>query len=109
MLATLDDENKLTRQYTCKILNILLINHRIELDQLHKMYIEMLKRLDDNSEDIRVATIDMFNAYFQNIIINHLNNYDKILYQAHLEAIYQGLLIHLDDPNPAIQESILGN
>ena len=109
MLSTLDDENKLTRVYTCKILNIILINnHKLSLDQLHKMYTEMIKRLDDNSEEIRLLMIDTFKSYFQNIKTHHLDKYDKVLYQAHLEAIYQGLIIHLDDPNPAIQENIRG-
>jgi dynein assembly factor 5 len=110
MLSTLDDENKLTRVYTCKILNIILINNnnKLTLDQLHKMYTEMIKRLDDNSEEIRLLMIDAFKSYFQNIKTHHFDKYDKVLYQAHLEAIYQGLIIHLDDPNPAIQENIRG-
>ena len=31
------------------------------------------------------------------------------LYSAHLEALYKGLLIHLDDPETRIQEAVLGN
>ena len=60
MLSTLDDENKLTRVYTCKILNILFINYKLTIDELHKMYAEMLKRLDDSCEDIRLIMIDAF-------------------------------------------------
>ena len=30
------------------------------------------------------------------------------LYSAHLEALYKGLLIHLDDPEARIQEAVLG-
>lgn len=34
--------------------------------------------------------------------------YDANFYRAHLEAIYRGLLVHLDDPEPKIQEAVLG-
>jgi dynein assembly factor 5 len=33
--------------------------------------------------------------------------YNVSLYRAHLEAIYQGLLVHLDDPDASIQEAVL--
>ena len=108
MVSTLDDENKSTRSYTCKILNVMFINYKLTIDELHKMYAEMLKRLDDSSEDIRLIMIDTFKSYFKNIRANHIEKYDKILYHAYIEAIYQGLIIHLDDPNPSIEESILG-
>ena len=36
-------------------------------------------------------------------------NYNVSLYSAHLEALYKGLLIHLDDPETRIQEAVLGN
>ncbi len=32
-------------------------------------------------------------------------SYDTDLYMAHIEALYKGLLIHLDDPSPEIQVS----
>ena len=31
------------------------------------------------------------------------DNYDRGLYRAHIEAVYKGLLIHLDDPSVEIQ------
>ena len=31
------------------------------------------------------------------------DTYDSTLYRAHIEALYKGLLIHLDDPSPDIQ------
>ena len=33
-------------------------------------------------------------------------NYDKPLYRAHTEALFKGLLIHLDDSSPNIQVSL---
>ena len=32
-----------------------------------------------------------------------LDRYDRTLYRAHVEAIYKGLLVHLDDPASDIQ------
>ena len=37
------------------------------------------------------------------------DGYDACLYKAHLEALYTGLLVHLDDPDRNIQEAVLGN
>lgn len=106
MLSTLDDDNKNTRFYSAKIIKILLklYKGKISLDELHKMYTELLKRLDDNSEDIRFEALNIFQIYFENL--NSFGSYDKILYQAHLQVLYQGLLIHLDDPNQIIQEKV---
>lgn len=34
-------------------------------------------------------------------------NYDNDLYKFHLEAMFKGLLVHLDDPSSHIQEGVL--
>ena len=33
------------------------------------------------------------------------DDYDCTLYKAHTEALFKGLLLHLDDPSPVIQVS----
>ncbi len=108
MLATLDDENKQTRVYTCRILKILYETHKTQLssEQLNQMYTELLKRLDDSSDEIRNLILDIFDVYFKLLISK---DYDKVLYQAHIQVIYQGLLIHLDDTNQNIQDKTFGN
>ena len=68
------------------------------------MYPELLKRLDDSSDEIRIAVARTFLAYFDCF----RGGYDVGLYRAHLEAIYRGLLLHLDDPDKSIQEAMLG-
>jgi dynein assembly factor 5 len=68
------------------------------------MYPELLKRLDDSNDEIRVAVSKTFMAYFQCFD----EGFDVGLYSAHLEAIYKGLLVHLDDPDAKIQHAILG-
>ena len=59
------------------------------------MYTELLKRLDDSSDELRIAVTTTFSTFFSLIP----ENYDKEFYKAHLQALYRGLLIHLDDPS----------
>jgi dynein assembly factor 5, axonemal len=105
-LSCLDDENKSTRLYSCKIFIVLLYNYgqRMSKDELHKFYPEFIKRLDDQTDEIRIEILKVFSLY-----ISTLNNdYDKILYQAHLEMIFENLLLYLDDPTSDFQQKILG-
>ena len=81
-----------------------LAGNSLDHDRLHNMYPDLLKRMDDSSDDVRVAVAHTFQAYFNCFE----NDYDVSLYKAHLEAIYKGLLVHLDDPEPRIQEAVLG-
>ena len=104
--STLEDDNMSTRLVTCRVMTRILATVGASLDdhRLHNMYPELLKRLDDSNDDVRVAVTDTWLAYlgcFQ-------KDYKVDLYRAHLEAIYKGLLIHLDDPDTRIQDAVLG-
>ena len=104
--AMLEDDNKSTRLTTCKALSriLALAGTSLEPGRLHNMYPDLLKRLDDSSDEVRIATCQTFLLYldcFQ-------GDFQVGLYRAHLEAIFQGLLLHLDDPNEEIQIAILG-
>ena len=46
----------------------------------------------------------LFQAYFGCFV----KEYDIGLYRAHLEAMYKGLLVHMDDPDINIQQAVLG-
>jgi dynein assembly factor 5 len=105
MVSTMDEENKSTRLISCRVLTRTFDTMGLSLDQdrLHNLYPELLKRLDDSSDEIRVMVTHTFLAYldcFQ-------DKYDVGLYRAHLEAMYKGLLVHLDDPEAKIQEAVL--
>jgi len=105
MLASMDDDNKSTRLVSCRVMTRTfdLAGSTVNQDRLHNMYLELLKRLDDSSDEIRLTVSKTFMAYldcFQ-------QSYDVQLYRAHLEAMYKGLLVHLDDPDVRIQEAIL--
>jgi len=73
------------------------------VDKLHSLYCDLLKRLDDSSDEVRIALTKTLEAYTDAFP----DNYDRDLYRAHIEAVYKGLLIHLDDPSSEIQEAVL--
>lgn len=107
MLSSLDDDNKSTRLYVSRVFLMTLdyYGHRLDKDQLHKLYPEFIKRLDDQSDEIRQEILKIFYVYFS--CLNQ--NYDKILYQAHLQMIFENLLLYLDDGNEEFQLKILSN
>ncbi|KAL5019260.1 hypothetical protein ScPMuIL_004982 [Solemya velum] len=105
ILVSMDDDNKSTRLVSCRVLTRLfdLMGGALDQDRLHNMYPELLKRLDDSSDEIRIMVSKTFLAYLDCFE----DKYDTNLYRAHLEAMYRGLLVHLDDPETKIQEAIL--
>ncbi|XP_041363360.1 dynein assembly factor 5, axonemal-like [Gigantopelta aegis] len=100
-----DDYNKTTRLVSCRVMTRIfdLMGSSLSRDRLHNIYPELLKRLDDSSDEIRVTVTKTFLGYFSCFE----SGYEPDLYRAHLEAIYRGLLVHLDDPEPNIQEAML--
>jgi len=104
--STLDDDALDTRLLTCRIISQLLthVGREVDQDRLHRFYPELLKRLDDSSNDVRLAAAHMFSVYMQCF---H-EDFNVVLYRAHIDAIYQGLLIHLDDHDSDIQLALLG-
>ncbi len=104
--SMLEDDNKQTRLVTCRVLTKIFceVGQSCDQDFLHNMYPDFLKRLDDSCDDIRVAMCKTFVAYFDCF----KDGYEVGLYRAHLEAIYQGLLVHLDDPEKRIQDAVYG-
>lgn len=56
------------------------------------------------SDEIRVSAGKTFVAYFSSLE----GAYDAQLFRSHLEVLYSGLLVHMDDSDPAVQQLILG-
>eukprot|EP00112_Aurelia_sp_Birch-Aquarium-sp1_P015656 Seg3494.1 transcript_id=Seg3494.1/GoldUCD/mRNA.D3Y31 product="Dynein assembly factor 5 axonemal" protein_id=Seg3494.1/GoldUCD/D3Y31 len=104
IISCLDDDNQTTRAVTCKTILKLLAECKESFDaeRLHLIYPELMKRMDDSSEEIRILATRAFSAYFK-----CFTNYDTDFYQLHLEAMFKGLLIHLDDPSQFIQDAVL--
>ncbi|XP_031556171.1 dynein assembly factor 5, axonemal-like [Actinia tenebrosa] len=101
----LDDHNQTTRLVSCKALQKLLISCKdsFNADTLHQIYPELTKRMDDSSDEIRIMVTKTFLAFFRAFPAD----YDRDLYKFHLQSMFKGLLIHLDDPTASIQESVL--
>ncbi|GAB1607799.1 dynein assembly factor 5, axonemal-like [Argonauta hians] len=108
VLTTMEGDNQSTRLISCRVLTRMLENvsrcWQVDCDTLHTVYPHLLKRLDDACDDIRVAVTATFLAYLDAFP----SDYDRDFYKAHLEVIYQGLLLHLDDSERPIQEAVLG-
>jgi dynein assembly factor 5 len=107
MITVLDDDNKSTRLYVCKIYLVILkyFGSILHKDHLHKLYPEFIKRLDDQSEEIRFEILNVFWVYMESL----KKDYDKILYQAHLQMIFENILLYLDDSNPDVQLKVFSN
>ncbi|KAK3090687.1 hypothetical protein FSP39_013747 [Pinctada imbricata] len=105
MLSSLEDDNKNTRLICCRVMTRIFDTMGSDLgqDRLHNIYPDLLKRLDDSSNEVRIIVCKTFLAYLDSFE----DKYDTVLYRAHLEGMYKGLLIHLDDPDNKIQEAVL--
>jgi len=121
LLSTLEDDLSDTRLLSCRVLRQLFLHHSgavdqssgdpgdhvsgLDQDRLHRIYPDLLRRLDDGCNDVRIAAAQTFAEYMK--CFNH-RNYNVVLYRAHIEAVYHGLLVHLDDQDAEIQLSVLG-
>ncbi|KAL8584267.1 hypothetical protein ACOMHN_034952 [Nucella lapillus] len=103
--TTMDDDNRSARLISCRVMTRTFdtLGRSLDQDRLHNLYPELLKRLDDSSDEVRVTVTRTLLAYFHCF----KEGYEVGLYRAHLEALYRGLLVHLDDPQAAIQEAVL--
>ncbi|XP_076345290.1 dynein axonemal assembly factor 5 isoform X3 [Tachypleus tridentatus] len=83
LLSLLDnDDSTSTRLMVCKVLSRILPAVATSLDdlqKLHKLYPVLLKRMDDVCDDVRLAAMKVFPAYFQSFP----SGYNATLYAAH--------------------------
>ena len=65
MRSAMEDDNKNTRLVTVRVLGHVfrLLGASVEQDKLHNMCPDLLKRLDDSCDDIRVAMCKTFVAF----------------------------------------------
>merc|ERR1740129_255778 len=90
------------RLLACLVLGCTLVDLQAEIsgEQLREVYPELLKRLDDSNDKIRVAVCEALSVFFKCLP----PNWSRTLF----EYILKTLFIHLDDPNPEIQQGIYG-
>ena len=63
------------------------------------IYVELLKRLDDAQDQIRIETCLVLELFFQNI----MNPWSSSLYEYTVKTIF----VHLDDQNDKIQQAVI--
>ncbi|XP_063790584.1 dynein axonemal assembly factor 5 isoform X2 [Pseudophryne corroboree] len=105
VLVTLEEDSKMSRLMSCRIVRALLAvsEHHLDPDKLNKIYPELIKRLDDASDEVRITAAKTLNLWFKCID----DRYERTTYKGHLEFLYRGLLVHLDDPDTSIQTTVL--
>jgi len=99
--SCLDDSHSSdNRMIACLVLACLLTELQAEInaDQLREVYPEMLRRLDDSNDKIRTVVCEALCVFFKCLPPKWSRN----LY----EYILRTLFVHLDDPNPEIQQGI---
>ncbi|XP_067912661.1 dynein axonemal assembly factor 5-like [Heterodontus francisci] len=105
VIASLDEDSKMTRLLACQVVSAILkvCGNQLDPDKLNKLYPEFLKRLDDGLDEVRIAAAKALGVWFQCVG----NDYDQLLFKSHIEFLYRGLLVHLDDPESNIQKQLL--
>merc|ERR1719277_1584761 len=90
------------RMIACLVLSCTLSELQAEIssEQLREVYPELLKRLDDSQDAIRATVCEALCMFFKCLP----PNWSRSLY----EYILRTLFVHLDDPNPQIQQGIYG-
>jgi dynein assembly factor 5 len=88
------------RMIACLVLSCTLSELQAEIssEQLREVYPELLKRLDDSNDKIRSAVCEALATFFRCLP----PKWSRSLY----EYILRTLFVHLDDPNPEIQQGI---
>jgi len=106
----LDDDNSETRRLGCLTLEGILRKlgpaHTAEA-WVRALYPQLLKRLDDANDTVRVTGCRplsaLFAAFRYSGTYDASANFDKTNYQ----YLLRGMLVHLDDPSPEIQAAVM--
>uniref|UniRef100_A0A3Q2XHN2 Dynein axonemal assembly factor 5 n=1 Tax=Hippocampus comes TaxID=109280 RepID=A0A3Q2XHN2_HIPCM len=106
LLSSLDEDSPMGRLLACRCLSTLLrrVGSSLREEALNKIYPELVKRLDDSSEDVRGEALRALGLWLSSLG----GNYDSELCASHLQFLFQQLLLHLDDPDGAVQNQVLG-
>lgn len=104
VLSALEEDSPMARLLACRSVStiIKLVGPSLHPDALNKIYPELLKRLDDSSEEVRAVALEALGLWFS--CLN--KDYRPELFASHLQFIFQQLLLHLDDPDSAVQDQV---
>ncbi|KAM4023908.1 dynein axonemal assembly factor 5 [Anomaloglossus baeobatrachus] len=105
VLATLEEDSKTSRLVSCRIIKCLLgiCGPHSDPDKLNQIYPEIVKRLDDASDEVRITAAKTLNLWFKFVDYR----YERTTNRGHLEFLYRCLLVHLDDTDTAVQAAVL--
>uniref|UniRef100_A0A8C6TRS7 Dynein axonemal assembly factor 5 n=1 Tax=Neogobius melanostomus TaxID=47308 RepID=A0A8C6TRS7_9GOBI len=105
LLSALEEDSQMARLLTCRSVSamIKLVGPSLHPEALNKIYPELLKRLDDSSEEVRAVALEALGLWFSGLS----KEYSPELCAGHLQFIFQQLLLHLDDPDSAVQDQVL--
>ncbi|KAM9391919.1 dynein axonemal assembly factor 5 [Pholidichthys leucotaenia] len=105
LLPLLEEDSQMSRLLACRSLSAILRLTGTDLHQdiLNKIYPELLKRLDDSSKEVRHNALQALGLWLSSLT----KNYSPELCAAHLQLLFQQLLLHLDDPDSSVQDQVL--
>lgn len=101
LVSCMEDDEEATRRLTCLSFRHLFEQLRGRLDDMAvtKLYGELLKRLDDSSDAVRLAVCGALGAFFA---AGPRSAYNGTVLDYTLDC----LLIHLDDVDPTVQNAV---
>ncbi|XP_034567169.1 dynein assembly factor 5, axonemal-like isoform X2 [Notolabrus celidotus] len=105
VLSALDEDSQMGRLYACRSLSaiIKLTGTSLHPEALNKIYPELLKHLDDSSEEVRSVSLQALGLWLSSLT----KDYNPEFYTAHLQLLFQQLLLHLDDSDSSVQDHVL--
>ncbi|KAJ0177017.1 hypothetical protein K1T71_007026 [Dendrolimus kikuchii] len=107
LAGLVDDNSTLTRQHAlraiCCFSSLAKQRGCFTAEILHKLYFAVLKRLDDSSDKVRSCAVETLVILFK----NRPEQYDNVVFGAHIDALYSAMLIHLDDTEETFRKEML--
>jgi len=103
-LAMLEDGYIVNRLLSTQCLGRLVeaCGKKLRPDVTHKIYPELLKRLDDEKDEVRVSAGVAISKVFANVC----SGYDVGFFKVHLEFAIDAILVHLDDEDENVQAAV---
>ena len=99
--TNLGDYDASSRQLCCLSLGIIFagLPGGLGMEPIHHLYPDLLKCLDDSSDDVRFAACGTLKVFLKSAPAEHFKG-------TLMDYLSDQLLIHMDDPDPVIQRSV---
>uniref|UniRef100_A0A673BT91 Dynein axonemal assembly factor 5 n=1 Tax=Sphaeramia orbicularis TaxID=375764 RepID=A0A673BT91_9TELE len=104
VLSALTEDSQMGRLMACRSLSCILrlIGTSLDPEALNKIYPELLKRLDDSSEEVRSVALQALGLWLSSLT----EDYSPQVYAPHLQFLFRELIVYLDDPNSSVQDQV---